>query len=141
MGMNTVNMPGGEIVPSAERGVIDCAEWVGGVEDMRSACPRCGSTTTRLARTKWFVGAIFFNSEVWAALRRSSRRRSARPPPKSSCAGGKVAEAERGCHRGDADRARHANPAHSPEIMTEFFKAWDAIAQEEMAVNPFFKKV
>src|SRR6266508_6651164 len=29
MGMQTVNMPGGEIVPSAQRGVIDCAEWVG----------------------------------------------------------------------------------------------------------------
>ena len=25
--------------------------------------------------------------------------------------------------------------------LTEFLKAWDAIAQEEMAVNPFFKKV
>src|SRR6267143_561232 len=30
MGMQTVNMPGGEIIPSAQRGVIDCAEWVGG---------------------------------------------------------------------------------------------------------------
>jgi TRAP-type mannitol/chloroaromatic compound transport system substrate-binding protein len=35
MGMTTVNMPGGEIIPSAQRGVIDCAEWVGGVEDLR----------------------------------------------------------------------------------------------------------
>ena len=35
MGMATVNMPGGEIVPAAQRGVIDCAEWVGGVEDLR----------------------------------------------------------------------------------------------------------
>ena len=35
MGMQTVNMPGGEIIPSAQRGVIDCAEWVGGVEDLR----------------------------------------------------------------------------------------------------------
>src|SRR5688572_10788742 len=34
MGMTTVNMPGGEIIPSAQRGVIDCAEWVGGVEDL-----------------------------------------------------------------------------------------------------------
>src|SRR5437667_194074 len=34
MGMQTVNMPGGEIVPSAQRGVIDCAEWVGGIEDL-----------------------------------------------------------------------------------------------------------
>src|SRR5437016_4054477 len=35
MGMSVVNMAGGEIVPSAQRGVIDCAEWVGGVEDLR----------------------------------------------------------------------------------------------------------
>ena len=30
MGMAVVNMPGGEILPAAERGTIDCAEWVGG---------------------------------------------------------------------------------------------------------------
>jgi TRAP-type mannitol/chloroaromatic compound transport system substrate-binding protein len=35
LGFTVVNMPGGEIIPSAQRGVIDCAEWVGGVEDMR----------------------------------------------------------------------------------------------------------
>ena len=35
MGMAVVNMPGGEILPAAERGTIDCAEWVGGVEDLR----------------------------------------------------------------------------------------------------------
>ena len=32
--MTTVNMAGGEIVPSAQRGVIDCAEWVGPSDDM-----------------------------------------------------------------------------------------------------------
>ena len=35
MGMQTVNMPGGEIIPAAQRGVIDCAEWIGGEEDRR----------------------------------------------------------------------------------------------------------
>ena len=35
MGMRTVNMPGGEIMPAAERGVIDCAEWVGGIDDLK----------------------------------------------------------------------------------------------------------
>ena len=35
LGMSVVNMAGGEIVPAAQRGVIDCAEWVGGVEDLR----------------------------------------------------------------------------------------------------------
>ena len=40
MGQQTVNMPGGEIVPSAQRGVIDCAEWVGGIEDLRLGLPQ-----------------------------------------------------------------------------------------------------
>ncbi len=33
--MRTVNMAGGEILPAAERGVIECAEWVGPAEDMK----------------------------------------------------------------------------------------------------------
>jgi TRAP-type mannitol/chloroaromatic compound transport system substrate-binding protein len=33
--MAVVNMPGGEILPAAERGTIDCGEWVGGIEDLR----------------------------------------------------------------------------------------------------------
>jgi TRAP-type mannitol/chloroaromatic compound transport system substrate-binding protein len=33
MGMATVSMPGGEIVPAAQRGVIDAAEWIGPADD------------------------------------------------------------------------------------------------------------
>jgi TRAP-type mannitol/chloroaromatic compound transport system substrate-binding protein len=33
-GMTPVNIPGGEIVPAGERGVIECAEFVGPAEDM-----------------------------------------------------------------------------------------------------------
>jgi TRAP-type mannitol/chloroaromatic compound transport system substrate-binding protein len=33
IGMPTVSMPGGEIVPSAQRGVIDAAEWIGPADD------------------------------------------------------------------------------------------------------------
>lgn len=33
MGMSTVSMPGGEIVPAAQRGVIDAAEWIGPADD------------------------------------------------------------------------------------------------------------
>jgi TRAP-type mannitol/chloroaromatic compound transport system substrate-binding protein len=34
MGITTVAMPGGEIVPAAQRGVIDAAEWIGPADDM-----------------------------------------------------------------------------------------------------------
>ncbi len=33
--MTPVNMPGGEIVPAGERGVIECGECVGPAEDMK----------------------------------------------------------------------------------------------------------
>jgi len=33
IGMPTVSMPGGEIVPAAQRGVIDAAEWIGPADD------------------------------------------------------------------------------------------------------------
>lgn len=34
-GMPVVNLPGGEIVPAGDRGVIDCAEWIGPGDDLR----------------------------------------------------------------------------------------------------------
>src|SRR5262245_20972444 len=39
LGQAVVSMAGGEIVPAAQRGVIDCAAWVGGVEDLRLGLP------------------------------------------------------------------------------------------------------
>ncbi len=69
MGMTTVNMPGGEIIPSAQRGVIDCAEWVGGVEDLRLGfhnvwkyhyTPGMHENTT--------IGELLINGDVWKSL-------------------------------------------------------------------------
>ena len=34
MGINAVAMPGGEIIPAAQRGVIDAAEWIGPADDL-----------------------------------------------------------------------------------------------------------
>ena len=34
MGINAVAMPGAEIVPAAQRGVLDAAEWIGPADDM-----------------------------------------------------------------------------------------------------------
>ena len=69
MGMTTVNMPGGEIVPAAQRGVIDCAEWVGGVEDLRLGLqsvwkyhyvPGMHESSS--------VGELVINTDVWKGL-------------------------------------------------------------------------
>jgi TRAP-type mannitol/chloroaromatic compound transport system substrate-binding protein len=69
MGMSVVNMAGGEIVPSAQRGVIDCAEWVGGVEDLRLGL----HTVFKYHYTPGMhennsIGELGFNLDVWKSF-------------------------------------------------------------------------
>ena len=69
MGMRTVNLPGGEIIPAAERGVIDCAEWVGGIEDLRLGF----HTVWKYHYTPGMhepvtMGELLINTEVWEKL-------------------------------------------------------------------------
>src|SRR5918995_3986031 len=69
MGMQTVNMPGGEIVPSAQRGVIDCAEWVGGVEDLRLGLPQVWKYHyTPGMHESSSIGELMINTDVWKGL-------------------------------------------------------------------------
>jgi TRAP-type mannitol/chloroaromatic compound transport system substrate-binding protein len=143
MGMQTVNMPGGEIVPSAQRGVIDCAEWVGGVEDLRLGLPQVWKFHyTPGMHEPSVIGELLINSEVWASL-----------PPQNQ-------EAIRSAvndtfirwwvkwQKQNADAIEEMRTKHGtqilrtpPDILIAFLKAWDEIAKEEAAKNPFFNKV
>src|SRR5678815_384350 len=69
MGMTTVNMPGGEIIPSAQRGVIDCAEWVGGVEDLRLGFQNVWKYHyTPGMHEAVTIGEVLVNGDVWKSL-------------------------------------------------------------------------
>src|SRR5467141_4811852 len=69
MGMTTVNMPGGEIIPAAQRGVIDCAEWVGGVEDLRLGFQNVWKYHyTPGMHENVTIGEVVFNMDVWKGL-------------------------------------------------------------------------
>ncbi len=69
MGMSVVNMPGGEIMPAADRGVIDCAEWVGGVEDLRFGFHNIWKYHyTPGIHESVTVGELLINGEVWDGL-------------------------------------------------------------------------
>ena len=68
--MQTVNMPGGEIIPSAQRGVIDCAEWVGGVEDLRLGFHNVWKYHyTPGMHENVTIGEVLVNGDVWKALK------------------------------------------------------------------------
>ena len=115
MGFTVVNMPGGEIIPSAQRGVIDCAEWVGGVEDLRLGfhnvwkyhySPGVHENTT--------VGELLINGDVWKSLTPQQQEidqvGGQRDLPDLAR---QVAAAERRRAEGDAGEARRADPAHA----------------------------
>jgi len=142
MGMQTVNMPGGEIIPSAQRGVIDCAEWVGGVEDLRLGFHNVWKYHyTPGMHENVTIGEVLINGDVWRGLSATHQEIL------------KGAAAETFVvwwakwQRQNADAIRELQTKHGvrilrtpPDILTEFLKTWDGIAADEGKKNPFFKK-
>src|SRR3954463_8468025 len=143
MGMNTVNMPGGEIVPAAQRGVIDCAEWVGGIEDLRLGLHNVYKYHyTPGMHENNTIGELTFNLDVWKSLSpvQQEQIRSALRDTFISWLARNQKE--------NADALREFREKHGvqvlrtpPEILVAYLKAWDDLAAEESARNPFFKKV
>ena len=69
LGVDVKLLPGGEIFPALERGVIDAAEFVGPYQDRRSACTRPPSTTTRPAGTRPRPSSeLLINKAAWDKL-------------------------------------------------------------------------
>ena len=143
MGMSTVNMPGGEIIPAAQRGVIDCAEWVGGIEDLRLGLHQVWKYhyTPGLHENNT-IGELTFNLDVWKSLApvQQEQVRSALRDAFISWIAKNQKE--------NADALREFREKHGvqvlrtpPEILVAYLKAWDDLAQEEAGKNPFFKKV
>jgi TRAP-type mannitol/chloroaromatic compound transport system substrate-binding protein len=143
MGMAVVNMPGGEIAPAAERGAIDCAEWVGGVEDLRLGLQNIWKNhyTPGLHEVAP-VANVMFNKEVWDGLSAPQKEIV------KSAATEVFMRWAAWWQKLNADAIDEMQSKHGvkilqtpPEINVEFLKAWDAVAQAESEKNPFFKKV
>jgi TRAP-type mannitol/chloroaromatic compound transport system substrate-binding protein len=143
MGMQTVNMPGGEIIPSAQRGVIDCAEWIGGEEDLRLGFQNVWKYHyTPGMHENVTIGEVIFNMDVWKALSPTHQEII------KSAANETFLVWWAKWQRQNADAIKTLQEKHGvrilrtpPDILYAFLKTWDTIAAEEGAKNPFFKKV
>ena len=143
MGMRTVNMPAGEIMPAAERGTIDCAELVGGIEDMRYGmhmvwkhhyAPSHHETVS--------FGELMFNADVWKELSTQDQEAI-----KSILVETMFTWWTR-WQRMNAEAVIEMREKHKvelrptpPEINRELLAAWDRLAQRESEKNPLFKEV
>ena len=143
MGMTTVNMPGGEIVPSAQRGVIDCAEWVGGVEDLRLGLPQVFKYHyVPGMHEPSVIGELLINSEVWASLP-AQQQEVIRSATVETLVRWWVRWQKQNADAIEEMRTKHGTQIlrTPPEILIAFLKTWDIMAKEESAKSPFFKKV
>jgi TRAP-type mannitol/chloroaromatic compound transport system substrate-binding protein len=143
MGMQTVNMPGGEIVPSAQRGVIDCAEWVGGIEDLRLGLPQVWKYhyTPGMHESNSMLEVIV-NTDVWKSF--SPQQQEAwRSAQMETFVRWGVKWQKQNADAIEEMRTKHGTQMlrTPPSILIDFLKTWDKIAAEESAKSPFFKKV
>lgn len=142
-GMATVNMPGAEIIPAAERGVIDCAEWVGPAEDMQigfhTVWKNFYVTSVHEPAT---VLELLINGDVWNALPRDQQE-IIRSAALEATIRALLTTNVRNASAVAELRERHGvNVQRTPEdILRKTLEAWDQVAREEEARNPFFKKV
>ncbi len=69
MGIPAVALPGGEIVPSAQRGTIDAAEWIGPADDKALGLDKIWDYYyLQGLHQQTDVGEIQFNREFWESL-------------------------------------------------------------------------
>ena len=143
MGMQTVNMPGGEIIPSAQRGVIDCAEWVGGIEDLRLGLPQVWKYhyTPGMHESNSML-EIIINTDVWKGLT-PQQQEAWRSSTLETFVRWGVRWQKQNADAIEEMRTKHGTQLlrTPPAILVDFLKTWDKIAEEESAKSPFFKKV
>jgi TRAP-type mannitol/chloroaromatic compound transport system substrate-binding protein len=143
LGFTVVNMPGGEIIPSAQRGVIDCAEWVGGVEDLRLGFQNVWKYHyTPGMHENVTIGELIINGDVWKSLTGQQQEII------KSAANEAFLVWWAKWQKQNADAVKDMQEKHGvqvlrtpAEILRLFLKKWDELAAEEGAKNPFFKKV
>ncbi len=143
IGMRPVNMPGGEILPAGERGVIDCAEWVTAGEDLLMGfhdvwkyyyLPGMHENVT--------MGEFLFNLDVWNKLPEDLKAIVEIACMSTYVRWGVWFDKFNAKGMKELQEKHGVNVMRTPdEILIKFLQSWDELAAELSAKSPFFKKV
>lgn len=143
MGINAVAMPGGEIVPAAQRGVLDAAEWIGPADDLA-----LGFQTVfkhyylQGLHQSSDVGEVIFNRSVYNKLAPDLKEivQTAAMASMTETYTYNVWRNAQAVHKLKTEFkvAIHDTPA---DIFPAFIKATNTIYDREAGKNAFFKEV
>jgi TRAP-type mannitol/chloroaromatic compound transport system substrate-binding protein len=143
MGMRTVNMPGGEIMPAAERGTIDCAEFVGGIEDLRFGFHTIWKNHYAPAlHENTSIGELLINTTAWNELPETDREVIKAAMTERLFVGWAKWQRQNAEALVELKDKHKVNVRQTPaEIKKAFMEAWDRIAAREAEKNPVFKEL
>jgi TRAP-type mannitol/chloroaromatic compound transport system substrate-binding protein len=143
LGMRTVNMAGGEIIPAAERGVIECAEWVGPAEDMKLGFHQVFKHYYMPSlHEPAVVVELLINGKVWDRLSPDLQEIIKAATLEATIHSAIALNKANAAALRDLQEKHNVQIGRTPdEILIAMLKAWDKIAQQEADRNPFFKKV
>jgi TRAP-type mannitol/chloroaromatic compound transport system substrate-binding protein len=142
-GMATVNMPGAEIIPAAERGVIDCAEWVGPAEDMQIGFHTVWKNFYVTSVHEQATSLEFLvNGDVWNGLSKEHQE-LIKSATLEATLRSLLTTNFKNANAVTEMREKHGvNVQRTPDdVLKKTLEGWDQVAKEEEAKNPFFKKV
>ena len=143
MGMQTIGMPGGEILAAGQKGVINCAEFVGGLEDERLGFPTIWKYYyLNSLHEHSNTGDLLINGEVWRSLTKQQQTAIRSAAYESYLWWVTWIQRENGKALGRMIRDHGVKVMQTPsDILVAELKTIDEMFAEESAKNPWFKKV
>ena len=142
-GMTVVTLPGAEILPAAERGVIDAAEWVGGIEDLKLGFHNVWKHhyTPGMHESVTF-GDVLINKAIWDKLD-ADLQEIIRTAAQATLFRWWVAWQKQNANAYKEMVEKHGVTVHRTpdDILHTFLKTYDKILAEKVAADPFTKRV
>jgi len=143
MGINAVAMPGGEIVPAAQRGVIDAAEWIGPADDMILGFHNVFKHYyLQGLHQSSDVGELLINKTVWNKLPQDLKA-VIEGAVMATIAETYAFNVHRNAVAMDKLQKDHKVTVHDTpkEFFSAFLKATNVVYDREATRNPLFKEV
>ena len=142
-GMTVVTLPGAEILPAAERGVIDAAEWVGGIDDLKLGFHNVWKHHyTPGMHEPVSVGDILINKDIWNKLG-ADLKEIIKTAAQATMFRWWVGWQKQNATAYKEMVEKHGVTVHRTpdEILITFLKTYDKILAQKVASDPFIKKV
>ena len=143
MGMQTIGMPGGEILAAGQKGVINCAEFVGGLEDERLGFPTIWKYYyLNSLHEHSNTGDLLINGKIWRSLTKQQQASIRSASYESYLHWLTWIQAENGMALTRMIHQHDVKVMKTPEdILIAELKTIDQMFKEESLKNPWFKKV